>query len=147
MTNSLVIDASVMIKLLLPNDQQIHIQQLMADWHKAQYHISAPSLWRYETTSALTKAVHFKLLTVAEAQQALELLKIFEIELVIPDANLVDLAVDWTLRLKRAAAYDSFYVALAEHLKTELWTADKRLYHAVKQDWVCYAGIMNGPSG
>ena len=45
MTNSLVIDASVMIKLLLPNDQQIRIQQLMADWHQAQYHFYAPSLW------------------------------------------------------------------------------------------------------
>jgi len=142
MTNFLVIDASLMIKLLLPNDQQTHIQQLMSDWHQAQYHFYAPSLWRYETTSAITKAVHFQIVTVFEAQQALELLKNFEIELVIPDANLVDLAVDWTLRLKRAAAYDSFYVALAEQLKTELWTADKRLYHAVKQDWVRYAGIM-----
>jgi len=42
MTNFLVIDASLMIKLLLPNDQQTHIQQLMADWHQAQYHFYAP---------------------------------------------------------------------------------------------------------
>jgi predicted nucleic acid-binding protein len=32
MTNFLVIDASLMIKLLLPNDQQTHIQQLIFEF-------------------------------------------------------------------------------------------------------------------
>ena len=31
------------------------------------------------------------------------------------------------MRLKRVTAYDSFYLALTEALRAELWTADKRL--------------------
>jgi predicted nucleic acid-binding protein len=48
----------------------------------------------------------------------------------------VELAYDWTLRLKRAAACDSFYLALAETLHCELWTADQRLANAADVPWV-----------
>jgi predicted nucleic acid-binding protein len=40
------------------------------------------------------------------------------------------------MQLKRAAAYDSFYLALAETLRSELWTADKRLVNAAGVSWV-----------
>ena len=46
------------------------------------------------------------------------------------------LAYDWTLRLRRAAAYDSFYLALAETLGVDLWTTDRRLRTAVDLPWV-----------
>ena len=36
----------------------------------------------------------------------------------------------------RAAAYDSFYLALAEGLDCELWTADERLHNAAGVAWV-----------
>jgi hypothetical protein len=34
------------------------------------------------------------------------------------------------------AAYDSFYLGLAERLGCELWTADRRLRNAVDLPWV-----------
>ena len=40
------------------------------------------------------------------------------------------------MRLNRAAAYDSFYLALAETLGSELWTTDNHLYNAAAQPWV-----------
>ncbi len=36
------------------------------------------------------------------------------VEIVQPDDAQLQKAFDWTLRLNRAAAYDSFYLALAE---------------------------------
>jgi predicted nucleic acid-binding protein len=42
--------------------------------------------------------------------------------------------------LNRAAAYDSFYLALAETLQCELWTADRRLRSAIDLPWVRWAG-------
>ena len=53
-----------------------------------------------------------------------------------PDDVLAHAAYEWTLRLDRAAAYGSFYLALAETLHCELWTADRRLRNAVHLDWV-----------
>ena len=41
-----------------------------------------------------------------------------------------------TLPLERAAAYDSFYLALAEQLDADLWTTDLNLVRAVGKPWV-----------
>jgi len=50
----------------------------------------------------------------------------------------------WELarRYNRPQAYDSHYLALAEILGLELWTADERLYNAVHHDllWVKWLG-------
>jgi predicted nucleic acid-binding protein len=48
-------------------------------------------------------------------------------------------AFGWTLRLKRASTYDSYYLVLAQALECDFWTADKRLFNALKEtrlDWV-----------
>ena len=63
------------------------------------------------------------------------------VTLVPPDAVQSRRAFAWTRRLNRAAAYDSVclrqqYLALAEGLQCELWTADKRLCNAVDLPWV-----------
>ena len=98
----------------------------------------APTLWLYEVTSALTKAVHFDILTETEGRQALKLAQGLDLQLIHPDNTLVELAYDWTRRLNRIAAYDSFYLALTESLSAEFWTADKRLANAVSVPWVQY---------
>lgn len=58
----------------------------------------------------------------------------------MPDEAQVALAFDWTRRLNRIAAYDSFYLALAESLQCDLWTADRRLQGAVGQPWLHCVG-------
>ena len=98
--------------------------------------LHAPTLWVYETTTALCKAVFFDLLAVDHAEELLSLFQDLPIELVPPDADQCRRAFAWTCRLKRAAAYDSFYLAAAESLGCELWTADQRLHNAVDLPWV-----------
>lgn len=50
----------------------------------------------------------------------------------------------WELarQFNRPQAYDSYYLALAEILDRELWTADERLYNVVKDhlSWVKWLG-------
>lgn len=133
---SLVVDASFMIKLILPNSEQMRCRELMAEWVQPGVNLYAPTLWLYEMTSALTKAIHFDILTEAEGRQALALAQALDLQLIHPDNTLVELAYDWTRRLNRAAAYDSFYLALSESLSAEFWTADKRLANAVSVPWV-----------
>jgi predicted nucleic acid-binding protein len=62
------------------------------------------------------------------------------VELHAPQDALARSAYEWTLRLNRGAAYDSFYLALAERLRCELWTADQRLVRTTSLPWVRLAG-------
>jgi len=65
-----IIDASVAIKAILLNPLQGHCMALVQTFIDVQPF--APALWIYETTSAISKAVHFEQLTESEGRQALE---------------------------------------------------------------------------
>ena len=93
-------------------------------------------LWIYEVTSAISKAVRFGRSTPEEGKESLTLAQEMEVQLIAPDATQVERAYTWTTRLNRAASCDSFYLALAEVLGCELWTADQRLRNAVDLPWV-----------
>lgn len=138
MTNKMVIiDASIAIKAILPNPLQGYCRALVQKFADVQP--VAPTLWVYETTSAISKAVHFEQLTENEGRQALEQVDALGVRLFVPDLEQNRIAFGWTLRLKRASTYDSFYLALAEALECDLWTADKRLFNAltdVRLDWL-----------
>ena len=142
MPKPLVVDASLTFRLVLPGPQQEPFRSLVTRWLHDGYELYAPTLWVYEMTLALCKVVRFGELTPEEGRRILALAQRLGIQLMPPDDDLARSAFDWTLRLKRAAAYDSFYLALAEMLQCELWTADRHLHNAVDRPWVCLA---NGP--
>jgi predicted nucleic acid-binding protein len=131
MNNSLVvIDASVAVKAILPNSLQGHCLALVQSF--AELQPVAPALWAHETTSAIAKTVHFGEITEKEGRQALEKLDALGVRLFVADGEQNQAAFDWTLRLKRASAYDSYYLFLAEALECDFWTADKRLFNALQ---------------
>jgi predicted nucleic acid-binding protein len=140
MLEPLVVDASFTFRLVLPGPEQDRFRLLVDGWLRERYELHAPTLWVYEMTSALCKAVRFGELTPEEGRHALALAQTLGIQLIPPDIDQVRTAFDWTLRLERAAAYDSFYLALAESLRCDLWTADRHLRNAVEQSWVRWAG-------
>ena len=72
-------------------------------------------------------------MTPAEGERAWQLADSLGVALVTPDGDLVMTAYKWTARLNRGAAYDSYYLALAERPGRALWTADRRLCYAVDQ--------------
>jgi predicted nucleic acid-binding protein len=136
MPSTLVIDAGFALQLVLPGPDQVRLQAMVGDWRSRGVGLTAPALWLYEVTSALTKAIHFWVLTDAEGRRALGLLNGLEVSLVPPDAAQAALAHEWALRLRRTVAYDGFYLALAQTLGADLWTADRRLRAAVNLAWV-----------
>jgi predicted nucleic acid-binding protein len=131
MTGSLIVmDANVAVKAVLPNPLQGHCLALVQTFANVQP--VAPALWAHETTSAIAKAVHFGEITENEGRQALEKLNALDVRLFVADADQNRAAFDWTLRLQRASAYDSYYLALAQILECDFWTADGRLFNALK---------------
>ena len=138
MINSLVvIDASVAVKAVLPNPLQTHCLGLVHTFIEVQP--AAPALWAYETTSAIAKSVHFGAITEDEALQALEELDALGVRLFVADADQNLAAFHWTIQLKRASVYDSYYLVLAQTLECDFWTADKRLFNALQDNrpgWV-----------
>jgi predicted nucleic acid-binding protein len=136
MPSTLVVDAGFALQLILPGPDQARLQAMVGDWRGSGVRLTAPALWLYEVTSAITKAVHLWVLTEAEGRLALRLLNGLEVSLIPPDAAQAALAHEWTLRLRRTAAYDGFYLALAQTLGADLWTTDRRLRTAVDLPWV-----------
>ena len=110
-SDHLVIDAGIGWRLFTPHPDRTLLEQQLSLQKSAGVRLAAPTLWQYEVTSILAKGLYFKQLTTDEVETALRLSSNFDIALVPPDATLVTAAMTWTTRLKRAAAYDSFYHA------------------------------------
>lgn len=134
-----VTDASFCLSILLNHPLQKASLVVVDRMKREGMRMVAPSLWAYETTSSICKAVHFQMVTVDDAEQILALLEDLDVQLIPPDEIDNKRAFNLTMRLKRSAAYDSYYLALAESLKCDLWTADKKLYQVAQNNdmtWV-----------
>ena len=135
-----VIDASIALKLVLPDPMREQCRAVISRLVSDGFELVAPVLWAYETTSRLCKAIHFGQLTSDEGRRILDQIAELGVRLVAPDARHNRQAFEWTLRLKRAAAYDSYYLALAKALQCDLWTADRRLFNTAESSWVRWVG-------
>jgi predicted nucleic acid-binding protein len=127
-----VIDASLVMKAILPNPEFAQCQAVLAQLKNQR--LIVPALWFYEITSALARAVHFKQLTASEARSALHQAMSLGVQVILPDETQANMAFDLTLQLNRAAAYDSFYLSTAIALDADFWTADQRLVHSYQGD-------------
>lgn len=122
-----VVDSSVALGLLLDLPYSERCAALFEAWKRAYRRVYAPLLWEYEVVSTLRKAVALRAITPARAIQALDQVPRLGVTRVAPDPDLNRAALDWARRLGQSVAYDAQYLALAERLDAELWTADRRL--------------------
>lgn len=140
---TIVIDASVAVKAVLPNPLQTHCLALIERF--VEDIPVAPALWAYETTSAIAKAVYFKDLTPEEGQRAVKQLDALGVPLLVADLDHNLAALEWTRKLNRASVYDSYYLVLAQALGCDYWTADRRLFNALQEmrvNWVHWVGTL-----
>jgi predicted nucleic acid-binding protein len=142
MSDSLaVVDASITLQLVQAGSLREPCRAAIDDLMTAGTKLVAPMLWAYETTSALCRAVSTGRLTADEGRLALERLGALVVRLIGVSSDQNRRAFDWTLRLQRGAAYDSYYLALARELDCALWTTDARLARAVAEPWVHCIGL------
>ena len=147
MSETIVIDANITIAQVLPLPYSDLVIARMQVWDQALTRIVVPTLWEYEVVSTLRKAVHRGLLTQDHAFQAVESIMKQELEQLYPTARLDQIALAWAGALRQSNAYDSQYLAVAENLGAEFWTADQRLANSVQdvgKTWVHWIGETGG---
>jgi len=123
----LVLDASVLVRLLLADSERAPAVQRYREWKAQGLELALPSLALYESANALYRYARSGEMTLGEAQtlwrQALRLgLRYFQ------EPWVHTRALELGHELGLGAAYDAHYLALAEGLAAPFWTADRRLY-------------------
>jgi predicted nucleic acid-binding protein len=131
MSNSwLCIDANLVVRLVAaPRDEAI--SQHWDRWATEGWRFAAPTLLYYEVTNALYRYQRMGLASEAATRLAQKAALALPIQL-FGDAALHRQSLELAGRLGLPAAYDAHYLALAETLGAEFWTADRRLYQAIR---------------
>jgi predicted nucleic acid-binding protein len=139
MTDVVVVDASLALKWVLSEADSSTAITLLQRWNNDNMEVIAPALFTYEATNILYRQVVTDKLAYNEVKKLLT--KLFSIGILLNFAQHRELsirAMELSHRFGLPAAYDAHYLALAEHEKCEYWTADSRLWNAVKDKlpWV-----------
>jgi predicted nucleic acid-binding protein len=123
------VDANLVTRLVVTPDNQ-PVQQLWRQWQLDNRPLAAPTLLRYEVTNALYRYQKQGLLSEESVRIGLKAVLTLPIQL-HGEADLHTRALALAERFALPAAYDAHYLAVAEQLDAELWTADRRLAQAV----------------
>ncbi len=141
MNLQICVDASFVLKLVLDEEGSNKVHALWSAWLARDCEIVAPCHLAFEVTSVLRNHVYRAKISPEAGRRALEAVHAQEIKLIHYDM-LNERAWELAERFNRPTAYDAYYLALGQTTKCDLWTADKRLYNAVKEalDWVKWLG-------
>lgn len=136
-SSPICVDASILIKLVMSGRHESPVVTMWREWHGAAHFIVAPTLLYYEVSNALHRYVVHGELLPEEAEEALEAALGLNVTL-YSDADMHRRALKLAGQFSLPAAYDAHYLALAEALRAEFWTADRRLVRAVQDNlpWV-----------
>ncbi len=130
---SLVVDANLVAALVLPLPYSDQATRKILNWKQAGTTLYAPVLLEYEMAAILRKAVVAGWLTTSVTTDLFQTIWELNILCEPPSPRLHKLALCWAERLGRSKTYDAHYLALAEHLRVDFWTADRRLVNGTRQ--------------
>ena len=129
-STTVCVDASVILRYVLQPENE-SIQNVWQSWIADEVSLVAPSLLFYEVTNALYQQQRNKVLSPETIWETLELSLDLPITLV-NEKNLHLKAREIAMRFNLPATYDAHYLALAEWMEVDLWTADIKLVNALK---------------
>ena len=127
MNESVVVDASLAIKWLVEEDDSDKAHAALQSWVAQDITRIAPHLMSFEIVNALHRRVLRGELDVGDSTRMIARLLESQLEFHQPPGLHVR-ALQLASQLKQGAAYDAHYLALAEIVGCELWTADERFY-------------------
>jgi predicted nucleic acid-binding protein len=137
MRNSwLCVDANLVVRLVADPGDAV-VWRLWEQWDAEQRQLAAPTLLFYEVSNALYRYQKLGMMSMSSVRLALHAALSLPLQL-FGEVALHEHALDLAEQFALPAAYDAHYLALAEWLGGEFWTADLRLVQAVQVDlpWV-----------
>lgn len=139
----IVVDANVAVALVISTPYSVQAHQQMKAWQNNADELFAPVLWQYEVITAIRKVAALNIISSEKAEEALALIFALKIRQIHPTPKRYQDIYKWAVKLKQSQAYDAVYLALAEQLSANFWTAGKRLVNRAKQlklTWVYQIG-------
>ncbi len=142
MNGSVVLDASVAFKWVIEEERTAESRAMLVQWRGNRTRMLAPSLIMSEIANALYQRIRRGELTLNETMQLLYAVQISGIEILGYDPSIHTRALELAHQFNLRAAYDAHYLALAERVGCDLWTADERLWNSVRAafGWVRWIG-------
>ena len=136
MTSFIVIDSNIYLATIIPDPLRQKAIDLLSQIQQKNMQVVAPALFRYEIVAVLRKQSGRGVITPKQAQVGLDIM--------IKHAQKIQFLLDDVL-LKRGfeianqfnfpTAYDSQYLAVAEHFGCDFWAIDSRLVNIVSPTW------------
>ena len=137
-----VIDASVALKWQFEEEEASGPATLLLnDFVEGKIELITITLFSYEILSAINVAISRKRISEAVGKKALNYLATLGIE-----ERSFEGLIDETFRMARKynlSTYDCAYVALAQRERCDLYTGDRKLFHAAEIHLPCVKWIGN----
>jgi predicted nucleic acid-binding protein len=127
----IIVDANVAFKWLVEEPYSRQARRLRAEALDAGQMIAAPPLILYEITNILRQRIRRGTLSLEDADQLLLNFLQIPLDLVAP-GGIHQRALALADLFRLPAAYDAHYIALAEMLDCDFWTADERLINSLR---------------
>ncbi len=134
-----VIDANLTLGLFLRLPYSQEADQWIKERQEEDAKLIVPVLWEYECVSGLHRAVTLKLIAQEEAERMVADLLSLEFHRIPPTLDLNRSALHWAEKIGQSKVYDAHYLAVAESVSAEFWTADQRVVHALQNIGVSWA--------
>ncbi len=132
MNGYVVVDASLAIKWVLKEPYADEAMALASEWATTETKPAAPCLLLVEATNVLHRRAALGQISSSQAKQLLAGFLNMGIE--VRESPQIHLrALELAHELQMPAVYDTHYLALADILGCDLWTADERFFNSVKE--------------
>ena len=138
MSKTVVVDANIVLKWVLNEDDSSKAVALFPEWKRERTIVLAPSLLIYEASNILYRETRAKKISNNTAQSGINMILRTVVLVSLNEPTLYLRAMALSERFGLPAAYDTQYLSLAEREECELWTSDTKMHRAVQNDfeWV-----------